>query len=70
MTRTLVSGPTAGVVGQSAPFTAVAYRSDYSQSDVTSSNQWSSSNSGVAAVSTGSLVTAMAAGTAVIGAVF
>jgi len=61
---------TAPAVGASAQFNAVATMADGSTQDVTSQATWSTSNAGVATVSSTGLVTGVAAGSATVAATY
>jgi uncharacterized protein YjdB len=61
---------TAPGVGGTAQFTALAVMSDGTSQDVTSSSTWSSSNTGVATVSSTGLVTGVAVGTVTVQATY
>lgn len=61
---------TAPAVGASAQFNAVATMADGSTQDVTSQAAWSTSNAGVATVSSTGLVTGVATGSATVAATY
>jgi hypothetical protein len=68
VTTITVTGANAIEVGRTSNLTATARRSDGTTADVTSTATWQSSNPAVAQVDTGGVVSAVAAGSAVISA--